>query len=75
MAGGRTFAIAAVVALYFNVFILVIQLFRKVPTLQAIAPTQSEPPFQAAQSLVFVVFAAIGIRAVMKTRVVAAAER
>jgi len=67
----RAFAIAAVIALYFNVFILVIQLFRKVPALHAIAPTQSEPPFQAAQSLVLVIFAAIGIRAVMKTKVVA----
>jgi hypothetical protein len=32
----RAFAITAVVALYFNVFILMIQLFGKVPVLQAI---------------------------------------
>jgi uncharacterized membrane protein len=69
--GRRTFAVAAVIALYFNVFILVVQLFRKVPALQAVAPTQSEPPFQAAQALVFVIFVAIGIRAVGKTKVVA----
>jgi hypothetical protein len=68
----RTFAITTVIALYFNVFILVIQLFRKVPALQGVAPTQSEPPFQAAQSLVFVAFAAMAIRAFMKTRVAAA---
>jgi hypothetical protein len=74
LAGGwqRTFAITTVIALYFNVFILVIQLFRKVPAFQAVAPTQSEPPFQVAQSLVFLGFAAIGIRAAMKTRVSAA---
>jgi len=66
----RTFAITAVIALYFNVFILVIQLFRKVPALQAVAPTQSERPFQVAQSFVFVVFAAIAIRAVIKSGVV-----
>ena len=74
LAGGwrRTFAITTVIALYFNVFVLVIQLFRKVPALQAVAPTQSEPPFQAAQSLVFVAFAAMAIRAFMKTRVAAA---
>jgi hypothetical protein len=73
-AGGwrRTFAITTVIALYFNVFILVIQLFRKVPALQAVAPTQSEPSFQVAQSLVFVAFAAMAIRAFMKTRVAAA---
>ena len=73
-AGGwrRTFAITTVITLYFNVFILVIQLFRKVPALQAVTPTQSEPPFQVAQSLVFVAFAAMAIRAVMKTRVATA---
>lgn len=73
LAGGwrRAFAIAAVTSLYFNVFILVIQLFRKVHALQVVAPTQSEPPFRVAQSFVFVVFAVIGIRAVMKTRVAA----
>jgi hypothetical protein len=67
----RTFAITTVIALYFNVFILVIQSFRKVPALHAIAPTQSEPPFQAAQSLVLVIFVAIGIRAVIKTKLIA----
>jgi len=67
----RTFAITAVVALYFNVFILVIQLFRRVPVFQAIAPTQSEPPVQVAQSLVLVVFVAIAVGAVRKTRLVA----
>src|SRR5271168_4997955 len=62
----RTFAITAVTALYFNVFVLVIQLFRRVPALEAAAPTQSEPAFQVAQALVFVIFAAIGIRAARK---------
>jgi hypothetical protein len=59
----RTFAITAVIALYFNVFVLVVQLFRKVPALEAMAPTQSEPPFQISQLAVLLVFAAIGIRA------------
>jgi hypothetical protein len=67
----RAFAITAVIALYFNVFIFVIQLFRKAPALHAIAPTQSEPPFQAARWLVLVIFVAIGIRAAMKTKIVA----
>lgn len=77
LAGGwrRAFAITAVIALYFNVFILVIQLFRRVPALQAVAPTQSEPPFQAAQALVLVTFVAIGVRAVMKTKVVASPQK
>ena len=50
-------------ALYFNVFVLVVQLFRRVPALNAMAPTQSEPPFHLAQLAVLVLFAAIGIRA------------
>ena len=58
----RTYAITAVIAVYFNVFVLVVQLFRRVPALNALAPTQSEPPFQIAQLAVLLPFAAIGIR-------------
>ena len=50
-------------ALHFNVFVLVVQLFRRVPALSAMAPTQSEPPFEIAQLAVLLLFAAIGIRA------------
>jgi hypothetical protein len=39
--------------LYFNVFVLVVQTFEKVPSLRAIAPTQKEPPFAAAQGVRF----------------------
>jgi uncharacterized membrane protein len=59
----RMYAITAVIALYFNVFVLVVQLFRRVPALRDIAPTQSEPPFQIAQLAVLLLFLAIGIRA------------
>ena len=59
----RTYAITAVMALYFNVFVLVVQLFRRVPALSTMAPTQSEPPFQIAQLAVLLLFAAVGIRA------------
>src|SRR5271165_4445160 len=43
LAGGwrRTYAITAVAALYLNVFVLIVQLFEKVPALKAVAPTQS----------------------------------
>ena len=61
----RTYAITAVIAVYFNVFVFVVQLFRRVPLLNALAPTQSEPPFQIAQFAVLLLFAAIGIRAAM----------
>ena len=68
LAGGwrRTYVIAAVIALYLNVFVLIVQLFMKVPALKAIAPTQSEPPFQFAQLGALLVFALVGVRAVMK---------
>jgi hypothetical protein len=68
LAGGwrRTYVITTVIALYLNVFVLIVQLFMKVPALKAIAPTQSEPPFQFAQLGALLVFALIGIRAAMK---------
>jgi len=65
----RTYAITAMIALYLNVFVLIVQLFRKVPALEALAPTQSEPPFQIAQLAVLLAFAALGIRATMKFHV------
>jgi hypothetical protein len=39
----------AVIALYFNVFVGVVQAFLKVPALHALAPTQTEPPFKLTQ--------------------------
>ena len=41
MAGGwrSRYVIAAVAGLYFNVFVLVVQLFQKLPALKAVAPT------------------------------------
>ena len=54
------------IALYFNVFVLIVQLFEKVPALNALAPTQSEPPFQIAQGVVLLIFIILTIRAVMK---------
>jgi hypothetical protein len=44
----RVYVIGAAFALYLNIFVLVVQLFLKVPALKAIAPTQKEPPFVAA---------------------------
>jgi hypothetical protein len=65
LSGGwrRTYVITAIIALYFNVFVLVAQLFQKVPMLKELAPTQSEPPFLVAQLLVMVVFIFLGVRA------------
>ena len=63
-----TYVITAMIALYFNVFVLVVQLFGKVPSLRALAPTQTEPPFAVAQVAVLLVFIAFGVVAVRKFR-------
>src|SRR5262245_25181646 len=52
----RIFVITAVAALYFNMFVLVVQLFQKTPALAALAPTQSEAPFAVTQLFVLVLF-------------------
>lgn len=56
----------AVMALYLNVFVLVAQLFAKVPALKALAPTQAEPPFAIAQGIVLVLFLWLGWTALKK---------
>lgn len=60
------YVITATIALYFNVFVLVVQSFQKVPALKAMAPTQSEPPFLIAQLVVLAGFIVLGIAATRK---------
>jgi hypothetical protein len=64
------YVVSAVVALYFNVFVFVVQAFQKVPALSALAPTQSEPPFLIAQLVVLLLFAALGTVAVRRFQTV-----
>ncbi|HWF48055.1 MAG TPA: hypothetical protein VG168_13690 [Bryobacteraceae bacterium] len=56
-----TYVISATIALYFNVFVVIAQMFQKIPSLKALAPTQSEPPFQFTQLLVLIVFVVLCI--------------
>jgi hypothetical protein len=58
-----TFVISAAIALYFNVFVLIVQSFEKVPALHALAPTQSEPPFKFAQIVTLVAFVVLTVLA------------
>jgi hypothetical protein len=60
------YVVGAVVALYLNVFVGIVQAFRKISFLQPLAPTQSEPPFLVAQIVVMVIFVVLGIIAVRK---------
>jgi hypothetical protein len=60
------YVVGAVVALYFNVFVGVVQAFLKLPPLTPLAPTQSEPPFAVAQLVVLVLFVVLGVLAVRR---------
>lgn len=51
------YTLGAVILLYLNVFVLVVQLFLKVPAIHALAPTQAEPPFAIAQGITLPIFA------------------
>lgn len=57
------YAGGTVTSLYLLVFVLIAQLFTKIPALQAAAPTLSEPPFAVTQAAAFIVFALIGLLA------------
>ncbi len=68
---GVTYAIAATTALWFNLFVLVVQSFQKVPALHDLAPTGAEPPFFAAQGGLLIAMLLLGwgaVRAVRKIR-------
>jgi uncharacterized membrane protein SirB2 len=60
------YVVGAVVALYLNVFVAVVQAFRKLSFLEPLAPTQSEPPFLLAQLVVMAIFIVLGILAVRR---------
>ena len=63
------YVVCAVIALYLNVFVLVVQLFEKVPAMRAMAPTQKEPPFLVAQLFVLALFVALTIIAAKRFRI------
>jgi uncharacterized membrane protein len=64
----KTYAVTAMIALYLNVFVLIAQLFMKVPALKALAPTQTEAPFKEAQLVVLVGFVVLTILAAIRFR-------
>ena len=53
------YVVTAGLSLYLNVFVLIVQLFAKVPALHALAPQGKEPPFAIAQLIVLVTFLAL----------------
>jgi hypothetical protein len=64
----RVYVITAVLALYLNVFVGVVQSFLKIPALKALAPKQTEPPFVVSQGIVLVGFVVLAIVAAIRFR-------
>jgi len=65
----RIYVVGTVLALYLNVFVLLVQLFRRLPALIVAAPKQQEPPFLVTQLLVLALFGWLGRAAVRGFRV------
>lgn len=63
-----TYVVSALLSLYLNVFVFVVQAFMKVPALKALAPTQSEPPFALTELAVLLLFAVVTVTAVIRFR-------
>ena len=62
------YVVTAMIALYLNVFVLIAQLFQKVPALKALAPTQTDPPFLVAQLSTLLIFILLTIAAALRFR-------
>jgi hypothetical protein len=71
LAGGwrAAYVVTAVLALYLNAFVAVVQLFLKQSPFIVLAPTQTEPPFAIAHALTFMFFAGIGFLGLRRFRV------
>ncbi|MEQ1685494.1 MAG: hypothetical protein ABL916_17765 [Burkholderiaceae bacterium] len=56
----RIFVVLSVLALYLNVFVLLAQLFQKIPAMALLGPTPPTPPFVATQLIVLGMFVVLG---------------
>jgi hypothetical protein len=62
------FAVTAMLSLYLNVFVLIVQAFLKIPPLKVLAPTQTEPAFLVAQGSAFLLFIVLAILTTVRFR-------
>jgi hypothetical protein len=62
------YIVTALVALYLNVVVAIVQSFQKIPALKTFAPTQSEPPFLVVQLIALAAFVILGFQSVKKFR-------
>jgi len=65
----KTYVFTAMLSLYLNLFVAIVQAFQKVPALKDLAPTQTEPPFKLTQLAVLMLFVALTIVAAIRFRI------
>jgi hypothetical protein len=63
------YVVSALIALYLNVFVGIVQSFQKLPALRALAPTQTEPPFQITQLVALILFVVLTIVGIIRFRI------
>jgi hypothetical protein len=63
-----TYAAGLVASLYLLAFVGIVQAFKHLPMLNALAPHGNEPPFLAAQGAALILFAIIGVFATRRFR-------
>ncbi len=59
---------SALLALYFNCFVLIVQSFQKIPLLHQFAPKGNEPAFAVAQGVLLILFIGLAVAALRKFR-------
>jgi len=62
------YVVGSVLVLYLNVFVLVDQLFKRIPALIVLAPTHQEPPYLLTQLIVMALFLPLGFAAFKRFR-------
>jgi hypothetical protein len=62
------YIVGALIALYLNFFVAVVQTFQKVRFFHSLAPTQAEPPFAIVQGVVLLAFVALIVIAIRRFR-------
>jgi hypothetical protein len=65
---GGVYVVGSVVLLYLNVFVLVDQLFKRIPALIVLAPTHKETPYLVTQLLVLALFGVLGMASFRRFR-------
>ncbi len=60
------YVVGAMIALYLNVFVGIVQAFEKAPALKVLAPTQTEPPFKLTQLVVLALFVVLTVVAAIR---------